>query len=92
MQGGAASSAQAQHGEVIRCGSCGLEKAEESMTRVQSENVYTGTSEQPRCRDCNAVKSRVHRITKHSQFLKLGYQDLKGEARVTLFKEAANLC
>jgi hypothetical protein len=58
---------------------------------MKKANPLTGAKEQNRCKGCNSLHSRVTRVTKTSQFLKDGYQELTPETRVTFMKESGAL-
>ena len=51
--------------------------SEDLMTKIQNENAITGATEQWRCKKCNALRSRIHRLNTSVD----GFQDLTPEER-----------
>ena len=66
----------------VTCCSCSKEFPEKQTVQV------SGDREQYRCKPCNCVKSRVHRLCHTDEVLRIGCKDLDDDERKKMLAEA----
>ena len=79
--------------EKFQCCLCLGSFEEAEITQVQSKDSLCSTTNQRRCKGCNATKSRITRALKHlTEEHQCEYREISSAERKDLYKKAQALC